>query len=380
MTEHTDPAAERAPVLSVVVPVYNTEKYLPECLDSLLAHPPKGGFEILCVDDGSTDRSVEILRDYEARYPCIRVFTQSHQYAGAARNTGIRAARGKYIHFLDSDDLMDSGGYPWWLRCAEAAHADVCECLYTNVNADTKAVVNEPWYAPWDETKPLSLSDDGNAVSLIKGRVIPWNKLYLRTFLLENGILFDDLICAEDRSFYYEVIRKARTYVRIYDRYVTHRLSIGTSLDGSDIRLRHFEVEFRSFERIWEIMKDAPEKAKRMTLDNCIGDSCLYYLRALGTSYETPLRHSLCAYWRPWLPLLGTPFPRDTRWYLTFRTIEAAERHERYGRLLMYLLRRYHALNRPGAITALRRKTAKALLLLALAFVPLKTEPASARP
>ena len=87
----------------MVIPVYNSEAYLKKCLDSMQVSSFTN-LEILCVDDGSTDRSMEILRSYARADPRIRIFTQDHQYAGAARNTGIKAASGKYIHFLDSDD------------------------------------------------------------------------------------------------------------------------------------------------------------------------------------------------------------------------------------------------------------------------------------
>ena len=116
-------------MVSVVIPVYNSEKYLEKCLDSVLAST-FSDLEILCVDDGSGDRSMEILRAYVHKDPRIRILAQDHQFAGAARNAGIKAATGRYIHFLDSDDEIMPDAYEKLAEAAEASRADVCECLY----------------------------------------------------------------------------------------------------------------------------------------------------------------------------------------------------------------------------------------------------------
>ena len=90
---------------SVIIPVYNTEKYLQECVESVLAQTQKE-IEIILVDDGSTDGSAKIIQYYEKNYPCVRAVYQDNQKLGAARNTGVKIASGKYIYFLDSDDFV----------------------------------------------------------------------------------------------------------------------------------------------------------------------------------------------------------------------------------------------------------------------------------
>ena len=97
--------------LSIVIPIWNDEAYLEECLDSCLDQAlSKDEYEIVCVDDGSTDRTPEILRDYAARYPNVRIITKPHgtQY-GYGRDIGLDAARGEYIWFVDHDDLVAPG-------------------------------------------------------------------------------------------------------------------------------------------------------------------------------------------------------------------------------------------------------------------------------
>ncbi len=93
--------------LSFIVPVYNAERYLPECLDSLLNQGiPHSEYEIICVNDGSKDGSLEVLRSYQSRYPNITVIDKENGGVAAARNDGLAAARGEYIWFVDSDDFL----------------------------------------------------------------------------------------------------------------------------------------------------------------------------------------------------------------------------------------------------------------------------------
>lgn len=94
----------------MIIPIYNTGKYLPKCLDSIL-NQTFNQIEILCIDDGSTDNSLQILEEYSNKDSRIKIFSNNHNGAGAARNTGLDNAKGKYISFIDSDDWIDSNTY-----------------------------------------------------------------------------------------------------------------------------------------------------------------------------------------------------------------------------------------------------------------------------
>ena len=94
------------PRVSVIIPVYNVEKYLPQCLDSVV-NQTLPDIEIICVDDGSTDSSLDILKDYARRDKRITVLRQKNLHAGVARNAGLSIARGEYLSFLDSDDFFE---------------------------------------------------------------------------------------------------------------------------------------------------------------------------------------------------------------------------------------------------------------------------------
>lgn len=110
--------------ISVIMPVYNEEKYLPTALDSLSKQTMRN-FELICVDDGSMDGSVGILERYRDKFPFMTIIRQKNQYAGVARNNGMWVARGKYLLFLDSDDYFRENMLEEVYLCAENEKADV---------------------------------------------------------------------------------------------------------------------------------------------------------------------------------------------------------------------------------------------------------------
>ena len=111
--------------VSVIIPVYNVEKYLRECIDSIL-NQTLHELELICVDDGSTDGSLEILQTYEKKDNRVTVLTQHNQGAGAARNKGLQIAKGEYLSFLDADDFFAPGMLEEAYRKCKSVSADVC--------------------------------------------------------------------------------------------------------------------------------------------------------------------------------------------------------------------------------------------------------------
>lgn len=130
-----------APILSIVVPVYNAGKYLDECLDSLCAQTVRD-IEIVCVNDGSSDNSAEILAGHAARDPRIRVITQQNQGAAATRMNGIMAASGKWIGFVDSDDTVTADMYERLLSNGEKYRTDISHCGMVFIYPDGNEVLH----------------------------------------------------------------------------------------------------------------------------------------------------------------------------------------------------------------------------------------------
>ena len=197
------------PKVSVIVPVYNTEPYLERCLRSLLRQTLKE-LEIIAIDDCSTDGSPAVLRKYAERFPGrIRVLTQEENRGqAAARNRGLRAARGEYVGFLDSDDFARPEMFRELYEAGEAAGADYVACGYTDTaEKDGRLIVLKRYVAsrPAREQKDLFF---GALVS-------PFLHLYRREVLQAAGVLFTENRIYEDTAFYINLIPYIRTIAEV---------------------------------------------------------------------------------------------------------------------------------------------------------------------
>ena len=148
------PTVEQMPKVSVIIPVYNAEKYLRQCLDSVVNQTLQE-IEIICVDDGSTDGSLAILREYEAADSRVKVLTQKNQYAGVARNNGMAAATGEYYAFMDADDYYSENALASMYNIAAEHELDVLKAAFYNI---------EPNKAPYD-TKYSTLFSGKNSLN-----------------------------------------------------------------------------------------------------------------------------------------------------------------------------------------------------------------------
>ena len=128
--------------ISVVIPIFNTAPYLKECLDSVL-NQTFTDFEVICVNDGSNDSSLEILKKYQQKDNRIKIINQENKGAGAARNVGIDHSRGEYILFLDSDDYLDKDTLN---DCYEIAHSKSLDILlFKIINFDKRFLINSKY-------------------------------------------------------------------------------------------------------------------------------------------------------------------------------------------------------------------------------------------
>ena len=167
--------------LSIIVPVYNTEKYIVNCLDSLVNQNLEE-IEIICVNDGSTDRSLEILERYAGEDERIRIITKENDGLGAARNTGIDAAQGKYIGFVDSDDFADPNLFRLLVKAAESADADVAignVYLYYDDSKKTVPYRDQKFYQTLNRVGVFRAKD----VPEIVENIGVWDRIYRRQFI-----------------------------------------------------------------------------------------------------------------------------------------------------------------------------------------------------
>lgn len=181
------------PKVSVIVPVYNVEKYLKKCLDSLINQTLKE-IEIIVVNDGSTDGSGEIIKQYKKQYPDkIVALEKENGGLSDARNFGLDFANGDYIAFLDSDDYVDKTLYEKMYKTAIEEESDMVECDFYWVYPTSKKV---------DTRMPYKDKQD----MIANARVVAWNKLYKRQIISDSGILFSKGLRYEDVDFFYKLI------------------------------------------------------------------------------------------------------------------------------------------------------------------------------
>ncbi len=205
--------------VSIIVPVYKVEKYLAECLDSLIRQTLRE-IEILCINDGSPDASMEILQAYARKDARIRIILQRNQGLSAARNTGLARARAPYLMFCDSDDFY---------------HPEMCEKMYraiTDSEADLAICGVETFYE--DETIPQSADDQHFALPAegkhciddalrIRLSVNVWNKIWRRDWVNAYDISYPVGLVYEDLYFYDLYIDHAKTIYVQPERLYTYR-------------------------------------------------------------------------------------------------------------------------------------------------------------
>lgn len=190
-------------LVSVIVPVYNCEKYLSQCLDTLLSQTIKE-IEIICVDDDSNSETKNILHTYLCSDERIRVISnESNRGAGYSRNIGLINAVGEYIYFVDSDDLCTENMLEECYVYAKKNNLDIVICDYIECDEKTGEdiqIIRQLPFAIREEKKVFNCCDILNSIFNIS-TTATWNKLYKREFLLEYDIKFSELRNSEDIYF-----------------------------------------------------------------------------------------------------------------------------------------------------------------------------------
>ena len=215
-------------MLSVVIPVYNGGQYLTELLNSVVKQTYKN-LEIICVDDGSTDDTSDILAQYQKNYPNIKIATQKNQGAGTARNTGLDIASGDYISILDADDILDESMFEKMLESASPNNSDIVICRskgFDEKNPDINIDYSLKKNCIHPEKEVFNYKDLGNRVfNFCVGWT--WDKIFKLSFIRENNIRFQEIRRADDLFFTFFAIANARRISLAYEYLIYHRYHPG---------------------------------------------------------------------------------------------------------------------------------------------------------
>ena len=251
------------PKISIIIPVYNVAQYLPKCLDSILAQT-LSDIEIICINDGSTDNSSDILKNYATKDRRIKIINQSNQGISAARNSGLSVVQSEYVMFVDSDDYIAPDMAEKLYRTMETDKSDVVICSAECVNllpkdASPDVIEWQSWLQPWlDEyVKPTGIYD---VPKTIKGEFISvvWNKLYRASTIKNYKIEFPLGLIEEDEYWLWAYMIHCKKYSFINERlyfYVQRSGSIMTTRNGNDRVLDILEIERRIYELVKKYAK-----------------------------------------------------------------------------------------------------------------------------
>ena len=222
------------PLISVIIPVYNAEKYICQCLNSLINQTFKD-FEIICVDDGSTDRSLLILESYEKQDPRIHVLKQKKLYAGIARNTGMSIAQGKYYIFLDADDFFDENLlFYMWEKC-EKTNADLCICNANKYDEREKKYIKDYWLLATEfiPAPVFNRTDIPENIFYIT-TPSPWNLLIKAEFINKFSLKFQGTQRSNDLYFTYAALALADK-ITVVDKILVHyRIGLESNLQSNN--------------------------------------------------------------------------------------------------------------------------------------------------
>lgn len=195
--------------LSIIVPFYGVEKYIEECIRSLYNQDiPQEEYEVICVDDCSPDGSRAIVEQLQKEYPTLRLLTHmENKRQGGARNTGLREAKGEYVWFVDSDDVVFPNVYKTILSTAEKDKLDVVQFDYVR---DIKKPDKQQSRCDEIQEGMTYLSADGSYewFDKISG---PWRQIIRRQFLIDEQIRFVEGVQFEDTDYMLKVLIKTQT-------------------------------------------------------------------------------------------------------------------------------------------------------------------------
>ena len=181
------------PKVSIIVPVYNVEKYIDKCLNSLV-NQTLNDIEIIIVNDGSIDDSEQIILKYKEKYPSKIVYLKKENGGlSDARNFGMPYAKGDYIAFLDSDDYVELDTYEKLYNRAIQTDADMVECDFYWEYSDKKI-----------HDTSANYKDESDMYA--NARVVAWNKLYKKDLIINSGIKFPKGLRYEDLEFFYKIL------------------------------------------------------------------------------------------------------------------------------------------------------------------------------
>ena len=269
------------PKVSIIIPIYNNEKYLMESIDSVLNQTFQD-FEIISINDGSTDNSLKILEEYAKKDSRIKIVTQENKGAGSARNEGLKLAKGEYLAFLDGDDFYNLDFLEKMLKKSIDTNSDIVICRANRFDTET------------GETSKINYSLKTNFLpekDVFSYKDIPdkifnisqnwnWNKIFKKDFIEKNNIKFQEIYRTNDLYFTCCALVLAKRISTIDECLVNYRIGM---IENSQNTNNLYPLDFyKAFSKLREFLveKNIYKEVKESYISWAL-EGCLYNIKSI---------------------------------------------------------------------------------------------------
>lgn len=238
---------EYNPLISVIIPIYNVEKFLPQCIESVINQTYQT-LEIILVNDGSTDTCFEICLRYKDLDSRIRVINKKNEGVGPARNEGIKVATGEYIYFLDSDDYLEKDALENLSFYFKQGH-DIILFGFNRVN-ESSGFLNKV-LPPSIETFNAKKDKEDLAKILRSGTGLAvWDKLIKKDIIINHSLSFDNKKRGEDFTFIISLFSKVDSIISVSEAFLNYRILLGRSHKFDDQIIENHLINFQKLKSL----------------------------------------------------------------------------------------------------------------------------------
>lgn len=278
------PISQDSPLVTIIVPVYNAEAYLHECMDSLLSQTYEN-LELICVDDGSRDASGDILRCYASEDERVRVICQENAGPGVARNRGIDEAQGEYLYFFDADDFCKDTLIEKAVEKLEQTQADIVTFPFEQYYQGEGGGRCPQWAFMPERFPGEVVSWRDNPDWIFRAfQNYPWNKVVRASFVRKHNLRYQEIYLTEDLMFSAPALVLAERITCLDEALVSHREGTGVNVMASkDSHPLDFLTAFLSLKAFLE--ERGLFEELRVAYLNWVVDGCAYNLHTMKT-YE----------------------------------------------------------------------------------------------
>lgn len=273
----------QTPKVSIIIPVYNVEKYLRQCLDSIINQTLRD-IEIICVDDGSTDGSRAVLDEYSAKDTRLKVMKQNHSNAGACRNAAMAVAKGEYLGFVDADDFCDLTLFEKAYTKAKSDDADVVSYRFRQYDERTKKFTGERAFSKRiiDVKKPFTPCEILDEL-FSPIMYAPWGRIVRRSFIEQESLRFQEIVRTNDVYFYCLTVALAQRQTIVDEVLYSYRIGTGTNLQSNNAASPNSVIE------AWDLVADELQRRGllelyRRNLASSSANSLFYTLNVMSTT------------------------------------------------------------------------------------------------